>query len=316
MSCGVPHRVEFSTASDTGVRSAAFLASSCIIWDFRRRCKTGCITLFAGNAGLHLQIGDFRGSPRRGRGSAKRSPAAPRAFGYGMDGVLRNRAGTRMVVRARREDGRLVIPEEYRGLTAAAHGLCRSVVCGHLRGFRLGFADWACCGASGERERRIPGARRARGEHIDTALMRRARGTPENARRALPMRSCGGVFVRGCRRLCRTKPGCRPCVTREGEARPCRQDPLLRRIGGAGARSASLPGLRGFRFEIEDCGFYGAPGEFAGESRSGTGRERRHPRGAPCQSMDIPWMRCSGCLRGNACCVARGPRRERRFGWG
>lgn len=89
-----------------------------------------------------------------------------------------------------------------------ARGLCRSVVCGHLRGFRLGFADWACCGASGERERRIPGARRARGEHIDTALMRRARGTPENARRALPMRSCGGMFVRGRRRLCRTKPGC------------------------------------------------------------------------------------------------------------
>ena len=159
-----------------------------------------------------------------------------------------------------------------------------------LRGFRPGFADWACCGAPGERERRIPGARRARGVYIDTALMRRARGSLENARRAPPVRSCGGVFVRRRRRLCRTKPGCRPCVTRQGEAPPYYGVALLRRIGGAGARPASLPGSRGFRFEIEDCGFYGAPGEFAGESRFGNGWKRRCPRGGAL----LTWVR-HGC---------------------
>ena len=238
----MPHRDDFRPLSDTGGKSAAFLTSDCIIGSFRRRCKTGCITLFAGNAGLCLQIGDFWGSSRRGRGSAKRSPAAPRMSGYGMDGVLRNRAGTRMVVRARREDGRLLIPGEYRGLTAVGRSLCRGVVCGDSApGLRIGHV--AVLPGSGNGG--FP-ARGARGVYIDTALMRCARGSLENARRAPPVRSCGGVFVRGRRRLCRTKPGCRRCVTRQGEARPCRQGPCCgdwrrRRAACVAARFAGNP---------------------------------------------------------------------------
>ena len=179
--------------------------------------------------------------------------------------------------------GRPCSPERWRtvdswGIQGADGSGAQPVSRRRLRGFRPGFADWACCGAPGEWERRIPGARRARGVYIDTALMRRARGSLEThgaRRRRAHAAVCSCVGAGACAGRNRAAGHALPGRVKRGRAA---RVPVAG-IGGAGARSASQPGLRGFRFEIEDCGFYGASGECAGESRAGTSRERRCPRG-------------------------------------
>ena len=108
-----------------------------------------------------MHIGDFSGLVVERPGIREVLPGAQRVPGHSMDGVLRNRAGNAWSsVRVPDESG-LSILAEYRGLTALAGALGRCLVCRRLRGFRDEFADWVFCGASGDREGWIPGARRA-----------------------------------------------------------------------------------------------------------------------------------------------------------
>ena len=98
---GVPSKDKFYPVDDTGVRSAAFLASDCTIGALWRRHKPLCITLFAGQSASDLQIGDFSGFVEASSEVCGALHGVPRVSGQGMDGALRNRAGKPMVVHAR-----------------------------------------------------------------------------------------------------------------------------------------------------------------------------------------------------------------------
>lgn len=150
--------------------------------------------------------------------------------------------------------------------------------------------------------RRAPGTGngelRARGDYIDTALMRRARVLPESAR----ARAAGALMRRVCWHV-----GAGPCAERSRTAGKGRRRRVKRRrvggvpcrrgIGGAAARLAPPHRLQGIRFAIADFGFCSAAVARSGFFASGRGYSRVRRAQGSAMYIEKAWIARAEVLR-------------------